>query len=569
MLLTRFEIRNFRGIEELILPLDELCVLIGENNTGKSTILDALRICLTQSLTRRSAVFEEYDYHLPDSASEPSRAKPIELTLTFSEKKENDWPDEISQILDKAEQVDDKGLRSVTLQIKSKHDLTIGDFITEFEFLDLNGNPLTKAKNPRMLIGLQQLSPTFYLSALRDAAREFRAKSQFWGPFVRALNIDDEQRAKLENELSNLNKKVLDQHTAINDVKDRLKQTAELLPLGDEDPVSIEALPSKVFDILSRTQVNLTSKTGARIPIVRHGSGTQSLAVICLFDAFLQGQLKEDYKEQSEPLLALEEPEAHLHPSAIKAVGTMLQNISGQKIISTHSGDLLAGVPLQNIRRLRRTNGKISVHYIEEGILTPDEVSKLDYQVRLTRGSLLFSRCWLLVEGETEAPLISECARAMGYDLYADGVSCIEFTQVGVEKFIKLADQLGIEWFVLVDNDRAGKQYETAAKGLLGSRPEEEHIRMLDHGTMEVYLCMEGFGEIYEDSVSPQKKASIVAEKGTLDYWKQVAQAQKKSFKPRNSLAVAEKITTDKSSKVPRVLREIIENVRKLAGSAG
>ena len=62
MFLSQIDIKNFRGIEELSLPLDDLCVLIGENNSGKSTILDALRICLTRSLARRGSVFEEYDY---------------------------------------------------------------------------------------------------------------------------------------------------------------------------------------------------------------------------------------------------------------------------------------------------------------------------------------------------------------------------------------------------------------------------------------------------------------------------------------------------------------------------
>ena len=36
MFLKQLEIKNFRGIQELTLPLDDLCVLIGENNTGKS-----------------------------------------------------------------------------------------------------------------------------------------------------------------------------------------------------------------------------------------------------------------------------------------------------------------------------------------------------------------------------------------------------------------------------------------------------------------------------------------------------------------------------------------------------
>ena len=569
MLLTHVDIKNFRGIEELSFPIDDVCVLIGENNSGKSTILDALRLCLTRSFTRRSAVFEEYDYHLENSSAEPSKAKPIEITLTFAESEEDEWPDEISQRLPNAEQVDDKQLRSVTLRVASWFDTAINGFATEYDFINLSGGKLIKAKNLRHLINLQQLVPTFYLASLRDAAQEFRARSAFWGPFVRALKLDDEAQAELEAALLELNNKLLDNHTAFDSVKERLKKTADLMPLGESDPVSIEAVPSKVFDILSRTQVKLASKTGAQIPIVRHGSGTQSLAVICLFDAFLESQLEERYGEVAEPLLALEEPEAHLHPSAIKAVGKMLQELSGQKIISTHSGDLLAGIPLQKIRRLRRRNGKISVHRIDEGVLTEDEVNKLNYQVRATRGSLLFARCWLLVEGETEASFMSECARAMGYDLCAGGISCIEFSQVGLEKFIKLADQFGIEWFVLADKDGKGEIYKKSAEKHLNGRKKEDHIRLLDHGSMEVFLCMEGFGDIYEANISNQKRGDVTADEGTLEYWQQVAKSQKKNSKPRNSFAVAEKMVADGAKSVPNPLRKVIEQACELARRAG
>ena len=569
MLLTHLDIKNFRGIEELSLPLDDLCVLIGENNAGKSTILDALRLCLTRPLTRRSAVFEEYDYHLENSSAEPSKSKPIEITLTFAESKEGEWPDEISQLLSDAEQIDDKDMRSVTLRVTSSFEAAVNDFTTDYDFINLSGEPLPKAKSPRYLINLQQLVPTFYLASLRDAAQEFRARSPFWGPFVRAPELDDRTQAELENTLLELNKKVLENHTAFDSVKERLKKTTDLMPLGDTDPVSIEAVPSKVFDILSRTQVYLASKTDAQIPITRHGNGTQSLAVICLFDAFIQSQLEGGYGKNAEPLLTLEEPEAHLHPSAIKAIGKLLQELSGQKLISTHSGDLLTGIPLQKIRRLRRREGKVSVHRIEDGVLTTDEINKLDYHVRMTRGDLLFSRCWFLVEGETEAPLISECARVMDRDLYADSVSCIEFSQVGVEKFIKLADQLGIEWFVLADNDNEGRKYKKVAISQLNGRKEDEHIRLLDHGTMEVFLCMEGFGSIYEANVDDQKRRDITAKKGTLKYWQQVVKAQKRKSKPRHSLAVSEKMIAEGATSIPKLLQEVIEQARNLARSAG
>ena len=568
MLLTQIEIRNFRGIKELRLPLDDLCVLIGENNSGKSTVLDAVRICLSRPFTQSATVFEEYDFHLPEPDSEPSKVNTIVITLTFSEKQEGEWPREIAQILGDAAQIDDHGLLSVRLRVRGSFDRGTNSYAAEYDFLDLSYNPVLKARNS--LARFRRTTPVFYLASLRDAAKEFRARSQFWGPFVRSLDLEEEDRTKLEMALSELNREILQRHSTFESVKERMKEMADYLPLGESDPVSIEAIPSKVFDILSRTQIKLASKTGARIPIVRHGSGTQSLAVIYLFAAFLNSKLSDAYGEYSEPVLALEEPEAHLHPSAINSVVKMLRDIPGQKLVSTHSGDLLTGVPLRNIRRLRRSDGSISVYRVDESTFEEEDIEKLNYKVRITRGALLFSRCWLLVEGETEALLLPECARAMGYDLHADGVSLIEFSQIGVAKLIRLADQLGIEWVTLVDNDKQGSVYQKSAEDLISERREKSnHSYMLDHGNMEVFLCMEGFGDIYKSTVSEQKKSDITAEEGTPEYWKQVVKAQKSKFKPINSLAIAKAIMVGGHEAVPKLLADVINRSRNLAKSVG
>lgn len=563
MLLTEVIIKNFRGIEDISLPLDDFCVLIGENNTGKSSVLDAIRICLTRPSAQQR--FEEYDYHLKNLSNESSELEPIEITLRFSEDREDEWPNEISQRLSKVVQSNDN-LNVVVLRVVGRFDPVTGVSDMDYSFIDLSGEAIPNTNINRDLAALRQLVPTHHLVSLRDAEKEFQSRSKFWKPFINTSDFDDETRNELETILSDLNKKVLEKHTEFDVVKKHLERIAELMPLGDTDIVSINALPSKIFDILSRVQVHFSAKSGIQIPVTRHGSGTQSLAVICLFDAFLQNQLELE-KGYQHPLLALEEPETHLHPSAVKAVGKKLLNLPGQKLISTHSGDFLAGIPLQKIRRLRRTNGKISVHKIKDDSLMRDEIEKFNYQIRAMRGSLLFSKCWLLVEGETEAILIPECARAMGYDLYAEGVSCIEFSHVGVEKYIKLANQLGIEWFVLVDNDAEGTRYKRSASNQLDGRKEEDHIRLLDHGTMEVFLCMEGFGEIYKDNISNQNEDNIVAKPNTLDYWQQVTKNQGKS-KPKNSLAVAEKINAGGAESIPRLLQEVIEQTRKLAQRA-
>ena len=396
MFLNQIDIANFRGIRQLSLKLADSTILIGENNTGKTTVLDALQGCLSRNLNRRGGVFSEYDYHLPDRDSQPVESDPIEVTLSFVERHEGEWRDEILQILDRAVQIDDDGRQSIVLRVRSYFDDGLEDFVTSWDFLDLSGNEMVAAKETRNIISLQQLAPVFYLAAIRDSAQEFRPRSQFWGPFVRSLKIDPDVRKELEDELANLNQRVLSSNVSFDVIKERLAETGKMVPLANDDPVGIEAIPSRVFDILSRTQVMLTSVSGARLPIGRHGEGTQSIAVICLFDAFLQSRLEDSYTEHTAPILALEEPESHLHPSAIHSVAALLRELKGQKIIATHSGDLVADSPLKSLRRFRRRGGEITVHHLKDGILTSQEEQKINHHIRSTRGNLLFSRCWLL-----------------------------------------------------------------------------------------------------------------------------------------------------------------------------
>ena len=53
----RIDIANFRGIKKLSLNLDETTALIGENNTSKTSILDAIQLCLGRTLREKSTNF--------------------------------------------------------------------------------------------------------------------------------------------------------------------------------------------------------------------------------------------------------------------------------------------------------------------------------------------------------------------------------------------------------------------------------------------------------------------------------------------------------------------------------
>ena len=82
---------------------------------------------------------------------------------------------------------------------------------------------------------------------------------------------------------------------------------------------------------------------------------------------------------------------------------------------------------------------------------------------------------------------------------------------------------------------------------------------------MEAFLCAEGYLSVYERNVSPQKKSTIEAKLGTLDYCKQVSQAQPNDFKLRNAAEVIEEMERRGKDGVPQQLRIIIEQALELA----
>ena len=91
-------------------------------------------------------------------------------------------------------------------------------------------------------------------------------------------------------------------------------------------------------------------------------------------------------QEDGAAVLALEEPEAHLHPSAIRALWTLVRDFTGQKLISTHSGELLADTDICDVRRLARTGDGIKAFRVQAGLLTPEETRKFNYHVQQEPG---------------------------------------------------------------------------------------------------------------------------------------------------------------------------------------
>ena len=329
MRLTTVEIRNFRCIKDLSVDLDETTVLIGENNSGKTAFLNAIRICLERLRGRGRGPFDEYDYHLPDDESTPAQAAPIEIVLSFVETEAEPWSEEVVQALADLFARDATDQRRVTFRVKSSFDQDTGEFVTDWDFLDASDNPLPAGKAASQLHTFQRLAPTFYLSALRDASKHFAAKGRFWRTFLAESGIPEDDRENLTAALAELNERLIAAHRPLLEVRTGLEDAGKVIEFGVNEAVTIDALPTRLFSLLSRAQVNLASRSGARIPVELQGEGTQSLTVLLLFGAFLRSRLS-DLDPDAAPITALEEPEAHLHPSAIRSLMGLVSDLPGQ-----------------------------------------------------------------------------------------------------------------------------------------------------------------------------------------------------------------------------------------------
>jgi len=521
MKLHNLQIKNFRGITDLDLNFGETTVLIGENNTGKTAVLDALRFALRDVRSRRGCAFDSYDFHLPNATSEPATAEAISIRLTFNEETPGEWGDQQTARLNRAKiaQVDAKGCTSVILKVGARFDPVAQDFVQDWEFQNSTGAALANVPDSAIMT-LQNEVSYYYLAALRDAAKHFDAKGAFWRPFLKESQLTAEKRTEIEAKLAEVNQLIISSHGSFAQVVDRLKEVQQVLSMaGGDDLVSVDAVPGRLFDMLAKAQVNLNTGTGAKIPVGRHGEGTQSLAVLTLFNAFLQTWNK------GAPIVALEEPESHLHPNAVRALWKLIERIPGQKIISTHSGDLLSEVPSESVIRLYLKSGKTIPKRVKDIPLDDKKRRQFNYHIRHARGELLFARCWILGEGETEVTLLPELARILGKDLERNGLRCIAYRQSDIALFIQVAEAMGIQWIAVMDNDQQGKADQEKVRRSLGARPESDVLFVMPEDDIEQHLCASGFSHVYESFLNKQAEANIKATKTDTEYSKQLTKA--------------------------------------------
>lgn len=372
MRITRLHIKNFRCIKDLAITLGETTVFIGQNNAGKTAIIDAVRIVLSRRWGQRGTGFTENDVHRPDPDSDPRLLPPVTITLAMEEGSAGEWDADMVAALTEIITIHADGVRNVlTLRVTCAWNPEKEIFDPAWQFLDSAGEPLPERRRSINLTGFFGYMPIFWLGALRDAAEEFTPRSGHWGRLLRSVRIPAALEAEALKTLADLDAKIIAADPRLTDIATMIGEATRVAVGEGPGSARLNTLPLAMEEMLQRTGIVMRNEDlRPWLPLGHHGQGLQSLAVIFLFQAAVLQQLAEAEQPGVEAVFAIEEPEAHLHPQAARTLWDRTQLLSGQKLMTTHSPYFVQHVPLRDLRLVRLRGGQTEVSALPRSVVS-------------------------------------------------------------------------------------------------------------------------------------------------------------------------------------------------------
>ncbi|MFT7157155.1 MAG: putative ATP-dependent endonuclease of OLD family [Parvicella sp.] len=507
ILLKQIRVHGFRGLDNIEVDLEPTTVIVGTNNAGKTTLLKSLQLALTNTLH-----ISDDDFYFSDTVNRDK----IIIDLLFISVDENggqqlEFEDKWASVFSEDRiNFDAEGNQILSFRTVVEENLMRKTFVKKQyvidDWSDFNddGEYWYEKEYDNALSFYFDEIPFFYLDANRDILDDLKNKSSFLGKILSSISYDDGDRETIENLIKELNTETISK----SEILTNLHTTLEELDTAMDNPnntVDIAPFTKKLRDLNKGIKINYS-----QFSMEYHGMGTRSWSSLLILKAFILQNIELANQNQVAyfPIVAIEEPESHLHPNAQKKLYSQIENISGQKIIATHSSYIAGSAKLKEIRSIIKSSNKTEIGKIVEEELSPEEIRKIHRQVINTRGELYFSKVIILCEGETEEqalPLLLK--KHFNKNVIELGVDIIGIDGGGnYYPFIYFAQKLNLKWFVFSDGeDNIIKKLKKDYKKLTKSEVTISEIVLPDNiihfeneDDFESYILKNGFLEEIE-----------------------------------------------------------------------
>jgi energy-coupling factor transporter ATP-binding protein EcfA2 len=476
--LSKLAISCFRGIENLELDFRDgfPSVLIGSNNAGKSTVLNAIALALgNPSFYQWSPT--ETDFFCDEKGT---RASKFLIQIHFHSDHDTGYPAV-------------KGIQKPTLihgvQVKGR--LKDGRASHSRTLLDEQGKTATIA--PRTpLTGADKekfkehaVNYTQYNARLDDISdhtpevwlfrpQNIEASLYVWktGPIAKLSKLLAERFLSDKWEMKHADGKLRPMPGTMYRAYEFFQASLHAFPFWKDDlkphlegvisryvgsQAKIDLKPDiQAFEewIAQQLAVSLaTDPDSVTTPLRSMGDGWQSIIRLAALEALTK--YPDLMKERV--VLLLEEPETHLHPHLSRKLRKVLASLSAKGwtiVYSTHSPEMVSFDEKQVITRLVRSAGAVTHKSVHTDKINPDAKlqSKLD-----ERGAhdFLFASCAVFCEGKDDSFAIRLGFEKTNVDYDARSVSITQCGSVtAIPAFVEISTELGIRWCALTDEDR-------------------------------------------------------------------------------------------------------------------
>ncbi len=342
MRVRRLTIHRFRGIEDLTICPTARNVLVGPNNAGKSTVLEALDLALHPGLGRPRAAPTEVDYYDRD----PAPGFEIEVVvgdltdafLAESAEALEGWRDEDQDVV---AEVDGDGIEPcIRLRVLGLPDLEVVHEHAKPELAGVRFGQRLRARLGWVFDG-----------RLREPSRQL---AFYQGGVLDRLFADADLDPALTLLRDALGKGAegLNAETAVVGVLDALRD--ELAPLGLEPggAPELEAGAVSNRELLQALRLAMPGPATRAIPLARAGRGTQRLVLLATLLMLAR-------RDTARPVIGgFEEPEEAVEPLRQLQAGRMIRELAdngGQVFVSTHSPDIIRAFDSDDLVVMERT----------------------------------------------------------------------------------------------------------------------------------------------------------------------------------------------------------------------
>ena len=438
MRILKVNINNFRGVKSGAIFLPKHSVLVGENNTGKSTLFEAIDLVLGPDRMRKKPVIDEHDFFAGDYLNAEKKPIEIHIEVVIVELNEEQeiyfrdhiewWDTSTNTFLNSPppEATDNNNvLSAIRFIFRGSYDEEEDDFI---------GN--TYFQTPRNEDGTKNLFTTkdkrkcgfLLLRTLRTGSRALSLERGSLLDII--LSLSDVKLNIWEEVLEKLRKipVVDDPDLGVINLLSKIQEELQTLVPSDwgTDPqIRVSDLTRehlrKTLNVFMRTGVKNIKGEHHIAPFKKQGTGTVNMLVLSMLSII--ANLKQNV------IFAMEEPEIATPPHTQKRIITSIKEKSAQALFTSHSPYIMEEFDPSEIVVLSNESGIIS----STVSTLPKSIKRKNYKYEFRKRycEALLAKRILIVEGRTEYDAIPVAARRL-YELDPENFSNLEALGIAI-----------------------------------------------------------------------------------------------------------------------------------------